>query len=45
MSGWGHGMGSSRDERIAEYADLYSFFIEELGLRFKPVPVASPAGP
>jgi prolyl oligopeptidase len=44
MSGWGHGMGSSRDELIAEYADLYAFFIEELGLSFKPVPVTPEAG-
>ena len=41
MSGWGHGMGSSRDESIAMYSDLWSFYIEELGLPFKPVPVAS----
>jgi prolyl oligopeptidase len=42
MSGWGHGMGSSRDEQIDEYADLYAFFVEELGLAFKPVPVKAP---
>jgi prolyl oligopeptidase len=42
MSGWGHGMGSSRDELIDEYADLYAFFVEELGLAFKPVPVKTP---
>jgi prolyl oligopeptidase len=45
MSGWGHGMGSSRDERIAQYADLYSFFIQELGLPFKPIAVSAPRRP
>jgi prolyl oligopeptidase len=45
MSGWGHGMGSSRDEVIAQYSDLYAFFIEELGLTFKPIPVAARAEP
>jgi prolyl oligopeptidase len=44
MSGWGHGMGSSRDELIDEYADLYAFFVEELGLSFKPVPVSARPG-
>jgi prolyl oligopeptidase len=45
VSGWGHGMGSSRDEIIAQNSDVYSFYIEELGLAFKPVPVVSTQGP
>jgi len=43
MSGWGHGMGSSRDQLIDERSDLYAFFIEELGLAFLPVPVLQAA--
>jgi prolyl oligopeptidase len=42
LSGWGHGMGSSTDERIDQQADLWSFFFAELGVPFHPIPVAAP---
>ena len=42
ISGWGHGIGSSRDERIAQAADLWTFFFAELGVPFHPVAVAAP---
>ncbi len=42
LSGWGHGMGTSRDEAIAEAADLWTFFFAELGVPFHPIPVAAP---
>lgn len=45
VSGWGHGMGSSRDARIEDYADWYTFFATELGLAFQPVPIRRLAGP
>jgi prolyl oligopeptidase len=35
----GHGIGSALDERIAETADVYAFFLHELGVRWKQ-PVA-----
>jgi hypothetical protein len=37
-------MGSSRDERIGQSSDLYAFFIEQLGLPFKPIPVTRQGG-
>ena len=42
ISGWGHGIGSSRDETIAQQSDLWTFFFAELGLPFRPIPVAAP---
>jgi prolyl oligopeptidase len=42
LSGWGHGMGTSRDEAISEGADLWTFFFAELGVPFHPIPVAAP---
>jgi prolyl oligopeptidase len=42
ISGWGHGIGSSRDETIAQQSDLWAFFFAELGLPFRPIPVAAP---
>jgi prolyl oligopeptidase len=42
ISGWGHGIGSSRDERISQAADLWTFFFAELGVPFHPVAVAAP---
>jgi prolyl oligopeptidase len=42
LSGWGHGMGSSMDERIDQQADLWSFFFAELGVPFRPIAVATP---
>lgn len=45
VTGWGHGMGSSRDARIEDNADRYTFFATELGLAFQPVPIARPAAP
>lgn len=42
ISGWGHGIGSSRDERIAQSADLWTFFFAELGVPFRPIAVAAP---
>jgi prolyl oligopeptidase len=42
ISGWGHGIGSSRDERIAQAADLWTFFFAELGVPFRPIAVTAP---
>ena len=36
VSDSGHGIGSALDERIAETADVYAFFLHELGVRWKP---------
>lgn len=33
----GHGIGSSRDERIAETADVYAFLINQLGVKYHAV--------
>ncbi len=41
ISGWGHGIGSSRDETIAQQADVWAFFFAELGVPFRPVAVSS----
>jgi len=41
MSSGGHGIGSSRDERIAETGDVYAFLTRELGLSWRPIPVSS----
>lgn len=38
VSQGGHGIDSSLDERIAEAADIYAFFLHELGVRWKPPP-------
>ncbi|HET6921762.1 MAG TPA: prolyl oligopeptidase family serine peptidase [Anaeromyxobacteraceae bacterium] len=38
VSDSGHGIGSPLDERIAETADLYAFFLHELGVHWKPPP-------
>jgi len=45
LSGWGHGMGSSRDEVIAQTADFYAFFFHELGGDFHPIAVSPPPPP
>jgi len=42
ISGWGHGIGSSRDERIAQAADMWAFFFAELGVPFRSIAVAAP---
>jgi prolyl oligopeptidase len=42
ISGWGHGIGSSRDETIAQQADVWAFFFAELGVPFRPITVAAP---
>jgi prolyl oligopeptidase len=42
LSGWGHGMGSSRDEVISQAADTWTFLFAELGVTFRPIPVAAP---
>jgi prolyl oligopeptidase len=42
LSGWGHGIGTSRDQAISEGADLWSFFFAELGVPFHPIAVAAP---
>jgi prolyl oligopeptidase len=42
LSGWGHGMGSSRDERVSQTADLWTFFFAELGVPFRPISVTAP---
>jgi prolyl oligopeptidase len=42
ISGWGHGIGSSRDERIDQTADLFTFFFAELGVPFRPIAIAAP---
>ncbi len=36
VSRGGHGIDSSFDERVAETADMYAFFLHELGVRWKP---------
>jgi prolyl oligopeptidase len=41
ISGWGHGIGSSRDETIAQQADVWAFFFAELGVPFRPIAVSS----
>jgi prolyl oligopeptidase len=38
VSQGGHGVDSSLDERIAEAADIYAFFLHELGVRWKAPP-------
>jgi len=43
LSGWGHGMGSSRDEAISQATDTWTFLFAELGVPFRPIPVAAPA--
>lgn len=35
VSGSGHGIGSALDERIAEIADTYAFFLHELGVPWR----------
>jgi prolyl oligopeptidase len=42
ISGWGHGIGSSRDETIAQQSDVWAFFFAELGVPFRPIAVAAP---
>ena len=42
ISGWGHGIGSSRDETIAQQADVWTFFFAELGVPFRPIAVSAP---
>ena len=42
ISGWGHGIGNSRDQAIAEDADIWTFFFAELGVPFRPIPIAAP---
>jgi prolyl oligopeptidase len=42
LSAWGHGMGSSRDERVAQSADLWAFLFAELGVPFRPISVTAP---
>ncbi len=42
MSGWGHGIGSSRDEMVAQQADVWAFFFAELGVKFHPIAVTAP---
>ena len=42
VSGFGHGMGTPLDERLAELTDVYAFIFEQLGVTYKPPP-ASPA--
>jgi prolyl oligopeptidase len=41
ISGWGHGIGSSRDETIAQQADVWAFFFAELGVPFRPIAVTA----
>jgi prolyl oligopeptidase len=43
LSAWGHGMGSSRDEAIAQAADTWAFLFAELAVPFRPIPLAVPA--
>jgi prolyl oligopeptidase len=38
----GHGIGSSLNERIEQYVDIYAFLFHELGVDYKPVGSASP---
>lgn len=33
----GHGVGSSLDQRVEEYTDIYSFLFRQLGVAYKPV--------
>jgi prolyl oligopeptidase len=40
LSGWGHGIGTSRDQAISEGADLWTFFFAELGVPFRPIAIA-----
>ena len=42
LSGWGHGIGTSRDQDIAERADVWTFFFAELTVPFRPIAVAAP---
>jgi len=42
ISGWGHGIGNSRDQAIAEDADIWTFFFAELWVPFRPIPIAAP---
>ncbi|MCX5731844.1 MAG: prolyl oligopeptidase family serine peptidase, partial [Deltaproteobacteria bacterium] len=42
LSGWGHGIGTSRDQAISEGADMWTFFFAELGVPFHPIAVAAP---
>jgi prolyl oligopeptidase len=44
LSGWGHGIGTSRDQAIAEAADLWTFFFAELGVPFRPISITATAG-
>jgi prolyl oligopeptidase len=44
LSGWGHGIGTSRDQAIAEAADLWTFFFAELGVPFRPIAITATAG-
>jgi hypothetical protein len=30
----GHGIGTALDERIEEYADVFSFLFDQLGIRY-----------
>jgi prolyl oligopeptidase len=45
LSGWGHGIGTSRDQAIAEAADLWTFFFAELSVPFRPIAIAPPTPP
>ncbi len=46
VSDFGHGIGTSLDERIAELADVDAFLFQELGVRFHPPkPAAKPRAP
>jgi prolyl oligopeptidase len=38
VSGFGHGMGTPLDERVAEAAETYAFIFEQLGVRLRPQP-------
>ncbi len=40
VSGFGHGMGTPLDERVAEYADVDAFLFLQLGVSWKPPPAA-----
>ncbi|WP_398577218.1 prolyl oligopeptidase family protein [Stigmatella hybrida] len=43
-AGGGHGMGSPLSEKIDEMADIYAFFFNELGVKYRPMkPTLSPA--
>ena len=43
VSDFGHGIGTSLDERIAELADVDAFLFQELGVRFHPPKPAAKA--